>query len=59
MIEMMALVEAIYNNLMDMDFRDYDESKEADMENLLNDLELLEQHGNGALLNAIKMMVEE
>lgn len=56
---MMALVEAIYNNLMDMDFRDYDESKEADMENLLNDLELLEQHGNGALLNAIKMMVEE
>ena len=56
---MMALVEKIYNNLMDMDFRDYEETKEADMKNLLDDLELLEQHGNGALLNAIKMMMEE
>lgn len=56
---MKALAEEIYNNLYDMDFKDYAETMEADAENLLNDLELLKEQGNGALLNAIKMLLEE
>ena len=55
---MKALANEIYNNLLDMDFMDYEESNEMDLENLLADLELLNENGNGTLLNAIKMLVE-
>lgn len=53
------LVNAITEKLTDMDSMDYEETMERDMENLLKDLQLLEQQGNGTLLNAIKMLVEE
>lgn len=56
---MKALVNEIYNSLLDMDFIDYEDTMESDMENLLHDLELLKEQGNGALLNAIKMLVEK
>ena len=55
---MKALANDICNALLDMDFMDYDEANERDLENLLNDLELLKKLGNGTLLNAIKMIVE-
>ena len=55
---MKALANEIYNNLLDMDFMDNEETKERDLEDLLNDLELLRNLGNGSLLNAIKMLVE-
>ena len=53
------LVNAITEKLLDMDFMDYADSMEDDVENLLKDLQLLENQGNGTLLNAIKMLVEE
>lgn len=56
---MEKLVNAIYNNLLDMDYLDHEETTEKDLNNLLQDLELLEKQGNGSLLNAIKMLVDE
>ena len=55
---MKALAEEIFNSLLDMDFIDYAELTEKDFDNLLSDLELLKHSGNGALLNAIKMLME-
>lgn len=55
---MKALANDLYNTLLDMDYADYDETQTEDLKNLLEDLELLEKHGNGTLLNAIKMLVE-
>ena len=56
---MKNLVNAIIEKLSDMDFIDYEETMERDVENLLKDLQLLEKQGNGTLLSAIKMLVEE
>ena len=56
---MKALANELYNILSDMDNMDYMEEQEMDMENLLNDLELLKQQGNGTLLNVIQMIMEE
>lgn len=56
---MEKLANTIYNQLSDMDYIDYKESMEKDLNNLLQDLELLEKQGNGSLLNAIKMLVDE
>ena len=56
---MKALANELYNILSDMDNADYNEIFEMDMENLLNDLELLNEKGNGSLLNVIKALVEE
>lgn len=56
---MKALADAIYNQLLDMDYMDYSESMERDFNDLLHDLGLLEKQGNGSLLNAIKMLVNE
>lgn len=55
---MKAFANEIYNNLFDMDYADYGETQTKDLQDLLEDLELLEKHGNGTLLNAIKMLVE-
>lgn len=56
---MKALAEEIYNKLMDMDFADYEETQEEEQRALMEDLELLQKQGNGTLLNAIKMLVED
>lgn len=56
---MKALANEIYNKLADMDFMDYQETQEEEFKALLEDLELLENQGNGTLLNAIKMLLEE
>lgn len=55
---MQELANGIYNNLLDMDFMDYSETQTEELKALLEDLKLLKQHGNGTLLNAIKMLVE-
>lgn len=55
---MKTLANEIYNNLLDMDCADYEEMQTEDLKNLLEDLELLKNKGNGTLLNAIKMLVE-
>lgn len=55
---MKVLANEIYNKLLDMDFADYEEMQTEETQNLLEDLELLEKHGNGTLLNVIKMLVE-
>ena len=55
---MNTLANEVYNSLLDIDNTDYKETQEQDLENLTNDLELLEKVGSGALLNAIKMLVE-
>lgn len=55
---MQELANGIYNNLLDMDFMDYSETQTEELKALLEDVELLKQHGNGTLLNAIKMLVE-
>ena len=52
------LVNKIFDNLIDMDFMDYAEHIEKDLKDLMDDLVLLEKQGNGALLNAIQMMLE-
>lgn len=56
---MEKLANAIYEKLLDMDFMDYDGTLENDMGNLLHDLKLLEKQGSGALLSAIKMLIDE
>jgi len=56
---MKELAKEIYNELSDMDFMDYAESKESDMRNLMDDLNLLSEQGNGSLLNAIGMLLEK
>ena len=56
---MRAIVKALYDNMKDLDFMDYADELEKDIDNLLQDLELLEKQGNGSLLNAIKTIVEE
>ena len=56
---MRDLANEIYEAVVDMDFMDYADSKETDMENLLDDLNLLSERGNGSLLNAIAMLLEK
>jgi hypothetical protein len=53
------LANEIYEELLDMDFMDCIDTVENDVKNLLKDLQLLEKQGNGSLLSAIKMLVEE
>ena len=57
--KMKKLAMEIMENLIDMDFMDYEETIENDMENLVKDLEILEKYGNGSLVNAIKMLIME
>ena len=56
---MEGLVNKIFDNLIDMDFMDYAEHFEKDLKDLMDDLVLLEKQGNGALLNALQMLVEK
>lgn len=55
---MKKLASDIYNILQDLDFLDYAETAETDLQALQNDLELLQKSGNGALLTAIKLLLE-
>lgn len=55
---MERLATEIFNTLLDMDFMDYEETNETDLGNLKEDLELLQESGNGILLNVIQMLVE-
>lgn len=52
------LASKIYDVLLDMDFEEYADNQDEGLQKLTNDLQLLEKSGNGALLNAIKMMME-
>jgi hypothetical protein len=56
--KMKALANELYNSLLDMDNADYNETQAEDLKALAEDLELLQKQGNGALLNVIKMLVE-
>jgi hypothetical protein len=56
---MKNLANEIFNTLQDLDFLDYAETNEKDLKDLTNDLELLKKSGNGALLNAIKNLIEQ
>ena len=56
---MEGLANYIYDSLLDMDFMDYEDLKEKDLKSLMEDLVLLEKHGNGALLNALQTIVEK
>lgn len=53
------LVNKIFDKLLDMDFMDYEKLKEKDLKALMDDLLLLEKQGNGALLNALQMLMEK
>lgn len=55
---MKALVNEIYDTLLDMDYADYEEAQAEELQDLVEDLELLEKQGNGTLLAVIKMLVE-
>lgn len=55
---MKTLADKIYNKLLDMDFLDYEETREEEQQNLMEDLKLLAEQGNGTLLNAIQMLME-
>lgn len=55
---MKALANEIHNILLDMDYVDYEETQAEELQGLMEDLELLQKHGNGTLLNAIKMLLE-
>lgn len=52
------LANEIYDCFVDMDFMDYVDTKEKDLEELQQGLELLEKQGNKILINAIKGLVE-
>lgn len=53
-----SFAEKIYNILMDMDYLDYTSTEEEDIQSLIEDLELLQKHGNGALMYALEMLTE-
>lgn len=55
--KMKKLAMEIMEEFVDMDFMDYEDTIEDDMENLVNDLEILEKYGNGSLVNAIKQLL--
>ena len=55
--KMKKLAMEIMEEFIDMDFMDYEDTIENDMENLVNDLEILEKYGNGSLVNAIKQLL--
>ena len=55
---MEVLVNEICYALLDMDFADYAPEIENDLKALEEDLELLKEYGNGALLEAIRLLVE-
>lgn len=55
---MKALANEIFDIMLDMDFSDYADNQNVELKNLLSDLELLNKQGNGTLLNAIKMLLE-
>lgn len=55
---MEELANEIYECFVDMDFMDYLDTKEQDLEELQQGLELLEKQGNKTLINAIKGLVE-
>lgn len=59
MCEIKLLVNEMYNYLLDMDFIDYNETAENELENLTNDLKLLKESGSGTLLNVIYMIMED
>lgn len=52
------LAVEIYDSISDMDYMDYLDGKEIDLDNLLQDLEVLEQQGNGSLLEVVKILIE-
>ena len=54
---MKKLAMEIMEEFIDMDFMDYEDTIENDMENLVKDLENLEKYGNGSLVNAIKQLL--
>lgn len=54
---MKKLAMEIMEEFIDMDFMDYEDTIENDMENLVKDLEILEKYGNGSLVNAIKQLL--
>lgn len=54
-----SFAEKIYNILMDMDYLDYADTREEDIQSLIDDLELLQMHGNGALMYVIEMLTED
>ena len=56
---MKQLANAIYNNLQDLDYLDYADTSEKDLQSLTNDLELLQKNGSGALLEIIKILLEK
>lgn len=56
---MKTLVNDLYTALQDMDYMDYADTLEDDLKALEDDLELLQKQGNGALLNALKMLLNE
>lgn len=56
--KILTIAKQIYNALQDMDYLDYAETAEEDFQCLVNDLVLLQEHGNGALLYAIEMLTE-
>lgn len=58
-ITMENLANEIYESMLDMDFMDYLDTKEEEIKCLIQDLKLLEEQGNGTLLNAIEMLVEK
>lgn len=53
------LADKIYNKLLDMDFLDYEETREEEQQSLMEDLKLLKTQGNGTLLNVIEMLMED
>lgn len=55
---MKLLANEVYNKLLDMDFADYEELQTEDLKALTEDLKLLEDQGNGSLLNVIRMLLE-
>ena len=55
--KMKKLAMEIMEEFIDMDFMDYEDTIENDMENLIKDLEILEKYGNGSLVNAIKQLL--
>ena len=55
---MESLANEIYNCNVDMDYADYEETREDDVRKLTEDLRLLKEQGNGTLLIAIKMLLE-
>lgn len=58
-MEKLRLAQALYEMMEDMDFADYEETKEQDIENLAKEIKILQDNECTSLLQLLENVVEQ